>query len=89
MEVKFINFNGIKEYARVMYNDVEDSDKYEIEVAYNGKDIKDLLDYLFNLEVRIDKAIEYIKKNSYGWNTKYYDDDFNANELLEILGEKK
>lgn len=35
---------------------------------------------------RIQEAIEYIKKNSYGWETKYYDDDFNANELLEILG---
>ena len=59
-EVNFINFNGIEQYARVMYNDVKDSDKYRIEVAYNEKDIKALLEYLFSLEERIDKAIEYV-----------------------------
>jgi hypothetical protein len=54
MKVEFINFNGIKEYARVMYNDVKDADKYRIDVAYNGKDIKALLEYLFELEKKVE-----------------------------------
>lgn len=64
--IKFINFNGIQEYARVMYNDVKDADKYRIDVAYNGRDIKDLLEYLFNLEQEIErlKIIEEKYKDS-------------------------
>lgn len=62
MKIKFINFNGIKQYARVMYNDVKDSDKYKIEVAYNGKDIKTLLEYLFKLEKENKKQKEILDK---------------------------
>ena len=69
-KITFIQFNGIKEYARVMYNDVKDADKYRLNVAYNGKDVKDLLEYLFELEKEnerlnktIDKSIEYIDNN--------------------------
>lgn len=63
MKVSFVNFNGIKDYARVMYNDVKEADKKRIEVMYNGQDIKDLLEYLFDLEQRIDKAIEYLEES--------------------------
>lgn len=41
------------------------------------------------LQQKIDKAIEYIKKNSYGWETKYFQDEALASELLEILGDKE
>ena len=62
MNIIFINYNVIKGYARVMYNDVKDADKYKIEVAYNGKDVKDLLEYLFKLESKIDKANELLEE---------------------------
>ena len=42
-----------------------------------------------NYKDRCEKAIEYIKKNSYGWEIKYFQDEALASELLEILGEKK
>ena len=64
MNIKFIEYDGIKGYSRVMYNDVKDVDKYKIEVWYDGKDIKALLEYLFEQENKIDKAIEYIKNCS-------------------------
>ena len=63
MKVNFIEFDGIKEYARVMYNDVKEADKKRIEVMYNGQDIKDLLEYLFDLEQRIDKLEEENKES--------------------------
>lgn len=89
MNIKFINYNGIKEYARVMYNDVKDADKYKIEVAYNGKDVKDLLEYLFKLESKIDKAIEYIEKDTRWFDSEYASiygelcdcEGYNANRL--------
>ena len=61
MNIKFVKYNGIKGYARVMYDDVKDSDKHKVEVAYNGKDIKDLLEYLFSLESIIKESIEYLE----------------------------
>ena len=57
-EIKFVKFNEIKEYARVMYNDVKDADKYKIEVVYNGRDVKELLEYLFELEIKVQKLQE-------------------------------
>lgn len=62
MKIDFINYNGIEQYARVMYNDVKDSDKYKVEVAYNGKDIKALLEYLFELEQKNKQLKDKIKK---------------------------
>lgn len=63
MDVKFIEYNGIKGYARVMYNDVKDaSEEVKIEVTYDGKDIKALLEYLFSLENKIDKINEIIDR---------------------------
>lgn len=61
MNIEFIKFSTISDYAKVMYNDVKDADKYKIEVAYNGRDIKALLEYLFTLEEQRKKAIEVIK----------------------------
>lgn len=81
MNIKFIEYNGIKGYSRIMYNDVKDADKYKIEVAYNGKDIKALLEYLFEQEQKIDKAIEYINKTQMPEGYKKM--------LLIILGEKE
>lgn len=63
MKINFVKYDGISGYARVMYNDVKDSDINRIEVAYSGKDIKALLEYLFSLEEKINKAIEYIKEH--------------------------
>ena len=67
-----------------MYNDVKDADKYKIEVTYDGKDIKALLEYLFELEERINKAIEYTKQID-DWDIK----DFRRKELLDILGDNE
>lgn len=57
-----------------------------------NKKIKELKDVIIlknneikKLSDKNKKVIELIKKNSYGWKTKYFDDDFNVNELLEIL----
>lgn len=89
MKVNFIEFDGIKEYARVMYNDVKEADKKRIEVMYNGQDIKDLLEYLFDLEQKIDEAIEYIKEEEL--DLEEYNDNFintpvvDTQKLLEIL----
>lgn len=82
MNIQFIEYNGISGYARVMYNDVKDADKYHIEVAYEGKDIKALLEYLFELEEenkRLNNNIEEIKDyiNIYPVNA--------CHKLLEIL----
>lgn len=100
MEIKFINFNGIEQYARVMYNDVKDSDKYKIEVAYSGKDIKALLEYLFKLEEENNKQKEVIDKikkeleepDIYGVDEDGYDDAYydkiyvrRIEELLEEI----
>lgn len=88
MKINFINYNGIEQYARVMYNDVKDADKYNIEVAYNGKDIKTLLEYLFeqeqeNEQLKEDKkeAVKYINRTQMPEGYKKV--------LLEILGEKE
>ena len=97
MEVKFVKYNGIKGYSRVMYNDVKDADKYKIEVAYDGKDIKALLEYLFELEDKIDKAIEWVHKHISKYNCKGitritiidWDELSNPNDLLEILGDEE
>lgn len=86
MEVKFISFDGIKQYARVMYDDVKDSDKYKIDIAYNGRDIKDLLEYLFGLEEKIDKAKEFCK---IFLNLGDIDSAKLLEKLLEILGDKE
>ena len=65
-DIKFINYNGASGYARVMYNDVKNAnDKTRIEVMYNGKDVKAVLEYFFNLEDRINKAIDYIKEQGH------------------------
>ena len=63
MNIKFIEYDGIKGYTRVMYNDVKDADKENcfVDVAYNGKDIKAVLEYLFSLE---DKVEELETKNT-------------------------
>ena len=76
MNIKFVEYNGIKGYSRVMYNDVKDSDKYYIEIVYSGKDIKALLEYLFSLESKIDNAIEYIKESC------VYDEDDEVKEKI-------
>jgi hypothetical protein len=89
MNINFINYNGIKGYARVMYNDVKDADKYRIDVAYNGRDVKDLLEYLFKLESKIDNVIELIDKENlitYFRETK----DFElANEFEDLYKDLK
>lgn len=87
MNIKFIEYDGIKGYSRVMYNDVKDADKYNIEVAYNGKDIKALLEYLFEQEEKIEKAIEYIK--SCEWSNGIDNEmqySLHIPTLLKILG---
>lgn len=89
MNIKFIKYDGIKGYSRLMYNDVEDADKIHIEVAYNGKDIKALLEYLFNLEERIDKAIEYIKEHTNNGMFELRSDTGELNYLLRILEDKE
>ena len=55
MSIKIIEYNGISGYARVMYDDVKEADKYHTEVAYDGKDVKALLEYLFELEQEIER----------------------------------
>lgn len=62
--LKFIEFNGIEGYARVMYNDVKDADKYRIDVTYNGRDVKDLLEYLFKLEQQLEQKDNIINEVS-------------------------
>ena len=93
-EVKFVEFNGIKEYARVIYNDVKDADKYRIEVAYNGRDVKDLLEYLFELEQKLQQKENIIKevrefvekwKCVDGDGTVSFDINTNPDDLLKIL----
>lgn len=73
MEIKIINFNGVRQYIDVMYNDVKNVEKgYKIMVSYNGYDIKRVIDYFYKIEQekqqltdRINKAIEYIENNAY------------------------
>ena len=89
-EIKFVEFNGIKEYARVMYNDVKDADKYRIEVAYNGRDVKDLLEYLFELEQKLQQKENIIKEvREYLKELRLYDNEsieFEiSNDLFRIL----
>ena len=57
MNIKFIEYEGIKGYTRVMYNDVKDADKENcfVDVAYSGKDIKAVLEYLFSLENKVEE----------------------------------
>ena len=100
-EIKFVEYNGIEGYIELMKNDVEplNNPKCEgLELYYNGKEIKAVLDYITNLQkenkkllkksysddVRITKAIEYIKtyKNDY---EPYVLSDYNIRELLNIL----
>ena len=90
-EIKFIKFNGIKEYARVMYNDVKDADKYKIDVAYNGRDVKHLLEYLFDIESQlqqkeniIEKVREYIEEMQV-WDYEFNEFVVQTKELLELL----
>ena len=103
-EIKFVEFNGIKEYARVMYNDVKDADKHRIDVAYNGKDIKDLLEYLFEIETLLQQKENIIKEVRKWANKTIFYFDFEeeitkhafdllytkqGKELLEILDKEK
>ena len=55
-EIKFIEYNGIKGYIELMKHDVEPLNNPEcksIELYYNGKDIKAVLDYITNLQEEI------------------------------------
>ena len=62
MSIKIIEYNGISGYARVMYDDVKEADKYHTEVAYDGKDVKALLEYLFELEQEIERLNNIINE---------------------------
>ena len=88
MKINFINYNGIEQYARVMYNDVKDSDKYKVEVVYNGKDIKALLEYLFSLENKIENAIDFCQRY-HSLILEDFDTYKLLEKLLEILGDKE
>ena len=60
-EIKFIEYNGIEGYIELMKHDVEPLNNPEckgIELYYDGRDIKALLDYITNLQER---AVYYDK----------------------------
>ena len=93
MNIKFIEYDGISGYARVMYNDVKEADKYHTEVTYEGKDIKALLEYLFELEGEhevsqmylnnIIKAIEiYENKETVKYKKKKFLESKNTSDLM-------
>ena len=57
-EIKFIEYNGIEGYIELMKHDVEplnNPDCKKIELYYNGKDIKALLDYITNLQNQLEE----------------------------------
>ena len=59
--IQFIEYNGIEGYIELMKQDVEPLNNPEctkIDLLYDGKDIKAVLDYITNLQDRINKAIE-------------------------------
>ena len=84
-EIKFIKFNGIKEYARVMYNDVKDADKYRIDVAYNGRDVKDLLEYLFELEEEIERLNKSLEEQRHFYLEKLEEKENIIKEVREYI----
>ena len=64
--------------------------KEKIKAYYIETDIDKVLDYINNLQQRIDKAIEYIKNEDIDICTIRNNDIVDTkNELLEILGEKE
>lgn len=57
-------------------------------IVLSQKENKALLNYITNLQQRIDKAIEYIQNNKekqYGYNYEYGLTDKNIDDLLNIL----
>lgn len=74
MKIKFTEYNGIEGYIELMKHDVEplnDPECTRLDLCYNGKDIKAVLDYITNLQQtkeildkRIHRAIGYATVNS-------------------------
>lgn len=63
-EIKFIEYNGIEGYIELMKHDVEPLNNPEckrIELYYDGKDIKAVLDYITNLQELIKKYDSELK----------------------------
>ena len=59
--IQFIKYNEIEGYIELMKRDVEPLNNPEctkIDLLYDGQDIKAVLDYITNLQDRINKAIE-------------------------------
>jgi len=100
-EITFIKYNGIEGYIEVMKHDVEplnDPNSKGIDLLYDGKDIKAVLDYITNLQQieqehkkingELRKEINKLTAESTEWESKYYEtqDNFhNANEEIERL----
>lgn len=56
MEIKIINFNGVREYIDVMYYDTKAIEKgYQVQLAYDGYDIKRVIEYFYKVEQERDK----------------------------------
>lgn len=96
MKITFNEYNGIEGYIELMKHDVEslnDPECIRLDLCYNGKDIKAVLDYITNLQQRISKAIEYIEKNKQismfadlrKEGTHQYTIECDVDDLLNIL----
>ena len=69
-EIKFIEYNGIEGYIELMKHDVEPLNNPEckrIELYYDGKDIKAVLDYITNLQEEVKEANE----NAEWWSNRF------------------
>ena len=77
MNIQEIANEHTREIIKNIFSKLDDEEKYVL-LELNNQ-LQDKIN-------KIDKAIEYIKKNSYGWETKYFQDEALASELLEILG---
>ena len=65
--IKFIEYNGIEGYIDLMKHDVEplnNPECKEIELYYNGKDIKAVLDYITNLQEE-NNSLKQMSKDTY------------------------
>ena len=86
MNIEFVKYNGIKDYAKIMYNDVKKaSEDVKIEVCYDGKDIKALLEYLFMLEKQIENQAEITRKQSEKIIPEHLDLHNRINKAIEYI----
>lgn len=67
-EIEFIEYNGIEGYIELMKHDIEPLNNPEckkIELYYDGKDIKALLDYITNLQVENERLKQKLNCKEY------------------------